>query len=157
MEILLTIVAVLLLLCGVAGCILPVLPGSPLAYGGLLLLQLIGKAEFTTTQLIVWLLIVVVLQIADYFTPILGSKYSGGSEYGNRGCLAGTLLGLLFMPWGIVFGPFVGAVVGELLGGRDLNMAIRSGIGSLVGFLLGTILKIIVCLYFLIQGIVAIV
>jgi uncharacterized protein YqgC (DUF456 family) len=71
--------------------------------------------------------------------------------------VAGTLLGLFFMPWGIVVGPFVGAVAGEMLGGSDLSHAIRAGIGTLFGFLVGTLLKVIVCFYFLVQGIAAIV
>ena len=67
--------------------------------------------------------------------------------------MAGTLLGLFFMPWGVIVGPFIGAVVGEMLGGQDLSHAIRAGIGTLLGFLFGTLLKVIVCFYFLVQGI----
>ena len=67
--------------------------------------------------------------------------------------MAGTLLGLFFMPWGVIVGPFIGAVVGEMLGGQDLSHAIRAGIGTLLGFLVGTLLKVIVCFYFLVQGI----
>ena len=141
---------------GIAGCILPVLPGIPLSYAGILLLHFSTSAQFTEFQLIVWLLVVIVLQILDYFTPMLGSKYSGGTEYGNRGCIAGTILGLFFLPWGIILGPFFGAVIGEMLGGRDLNQALKSGIGSLVGFIFGTLAKIVVGCYFLYQGIVAI-
>lgn len=153
MDILLSIIALLLLIAGIAGCVLPVLPGPPLAYGGLLLLHITERVEFSPSQLLGWLAIVIVLQVLDYVTPILGSKYSGGTEYGNRGCLAGTILGLFFMPWGIILGPFLGAVAGELLGGRDMAHAVRAGFGSLIGFMLGTLLKIIVCFYFLIQGI----
>lgn len=153
MEILWIILAVLLLVGGIAGCILPVLPGAPLSYAGLLLLHFTGIAEFSDAQLIFWLLIVIGLQVLDYLTPILGSKYSGGTEFGNRGCFAGTIIGLLFMPWGIVVGPFIGAVLGELFGGRRLPEAIRAGIGSFLGFLVGTMLKIVVCFYFLVQGI----
>lgn len=153
MDILLSIIALLLLIAGIAGCVLPVLPGPPLSYGGLLLLHITERVEFSPSQLLGWLAIVIVLQVLDYVTPILGSKYSGGTEYGNRGCLAGTILGLFFMPWGIILGPFLGAVAGELLGGRDMAHAVRAGFGSLIGFMLGTLLKIIVCFYFLIQGI----
>lgn len=156
-DVLIFSLAFLLLIGGIAGCILPILPGAPLSYGGLLLLQFTGKADFSTAQLVSWLVIVIVLQVIDYITPLMGSKYSGGTDFGNRGCIAGTLLGLFFMPWGIIFGPFIGAVAGELLGGRDLPHAIKSGIGSLIGFLLGTLLKVIVCFYFLVQGIAAIV
>lgn len=157
MDILLIVIAILLLIAGIAGCILPILPGPPLSYAGLLLLHFTDRTDFSTVHLIGWLITVIVLQVLDYITPIIGSKYGGGSEFGNRGCIAGTLIGLFFMPWGIVMGPFLGAVAGELLGGSDLPHAIRAGIGSLVGFLLGTLLKVIVCFYFLVQGISAIV
>lgn len=148
MEILLVLLSFLCLLAGLAGCVLPVLPGPPLAYAGLLLLQWSGHADFPTGQLVVWLLVVAIVQVLDYFVPMLGSKWSGGSRWGTRGCLAGTLVGLFFMPWGILVGPFAGAVVGELLGGRQMGRALRSGFGSLLGFLLGTVLKCVVCGYF---------
>ena len=151
MDIFLIILSFLLLIGGIVGCILPLLPGPPLSYAGILLLHFTDKAHFTSTQLIVWLVIVVVLQVVDYITPMLGSKYSGGTSFGNRGCMAGTILGLFFMPWGIIVGPFIGAVAGELLGGRDLANAIRAGIGCLLGFLVGTLLKVVVCFYFLVQ------
>ena len=153
MDKLLIVFAFLLLVAGIAGCVLPMLPGVPLAYAGLLLLHLTDKIHFTTHQLIIWLIVVIVLQVVDYITPLLGSKYSGGTSFGNRGCMAGTILGLFFMPWGVIVGPFIGAVAGEMMGGQDLPHAIRSGIGTLLGFLFGTLLKVIVCFYFLVQGI----
>ena len=157
MDILIMVLAIILMVGGIAGCVLPILPGAPLAYAGLLLLHFTGLAHFSTAQLIVWLIVVVVLQVVDYITPLLGSKYSGGTSLGNRGCVAGTLLGLFFMPWGIILGPFLGAVAGEMMGGSDFPYAVRAGIGTLIGFLLGTLLKVIVCFYFLVQGIAVIV
>lgn len=156
-DVLIYVFSFLLLVGGIAGCVLPVLPGLPLSYAGLLLLHFTDRVVFSTTQLVSWLIIVIVLQVVDYVTPLLGSKYSGGTDFGNRGCMAGTILGLFFMPWGIILGPFLGAVAGEMLGGRDLPHAIKAGIGSLVGFLLGTLLKVVVCFYFLVQGIAVIV
>ena len=157
MDILIMVLAIILMVGGIAGCVLPILPGAPLAYAGLLLLHFTGLAHFSTAQLIVWLIVVVVLQVVDYITPLLGSKYSGGTSFGNRGCVAGTLLGLFFMPWGVILGPFLGAVAGEMMGGSDFPHAVRAGIGTLIGFLLGTLLKVIVCFYFLVQGIAVIV
>ena len=157
MDILIMVLAIILMVGGIAGCVLPILPGAPLAYAGLLLLHFTGLAHFSTAQLIVWLIVVVVLQVVDYITPLMGSKYSGGTSFGNRGCVAGTLLGLFFMPWGIILGPFLGAVAGEMMGGSDFPHAVRAGIGTLIGFLLGTLLKVIVCFYFLVQGIAVIV
>ncbi len=153
MDVLIYVLSFLLLVGGIAGCVLPILPGAPLGYAGLLLLHFTGRADFSTTQLVTWLIIVVILQVVDFITPLLGSKYTGGSEFGNRGCVAGTLIGMFFLPWGIIVGPFFGAVAGEMLGGSDLSHAIRAGIGSLIGFLVGTLLKVIVCFYFLVQGV----
>ena len=153
MDVLIYVLSFLLLVGGIAGCVLPILPGAPLGYAGLLLLHFTGRADFSTTQLVTWLIIVVILQVVDFITPLLGSKYAGGSEFGNRGCVAGTLIGMFFLPWGIIVGPFIGAVAGEMLGGSDLSYAIRAGIGSLIGFLVGTLLKVIVCFYFLVQGV----
>ena len=148
-DILLIILGFLCLLGGLAGCILPVLPGPPLAYAGMLLLHFTERVQFTTIELIVWLVLVVVIQVLDYFVPLLGAKYSGGSRWGERGCLAGTLIGLFFMPWAIILGPFVGAIIGVLAGGRATKDALRSGFGSLVGFLLGTFIKCVLCGYFI--------
>ena len=149
MEVLIAILAVLAGVIGILGSVLPALPGPPLAYGGMLLLHFTDRVQFGTTQLVVWLVLVVVVQVLDYFVPLLGAKYSGGSRWGERGCLAGTLIGLFFMPWGIILGPFLGAFIGELLGGRETKEALRSGLGSLVGFLLGTAVKCALCGYFL--------
>lgn len=148
-DIILIILGILCLLVGLAGCILPALPGPPLSYAALLLLHFTDKVQFSTTQLVVWLIVVVVIQVLDYFVPMLGSKYTGGTRWGTRGCMAGILVGLFFMPWGIILGPFLGAFIGELLGGSDKKLALKSGIGSLIGFLLGTVLKCAVCGYFI--------
>ena len=155
MDIILIILGILCLIAGLVGCFLPILPGPPVAYTGLLLLHFTDKVQFTTAELLIWLLIVVIAQILDYFIPMLGSKYSGGSRWGTRGCLAGTLIGLFFMPWGIILGPFLGAFIGELLGGQETGQALKSGLGSLLGFLFGTVLKCVIVGYFIWQFVAA--
>lgn len=149
MSTILIVLAFLLVLGGLAGCILPMLPGPPLAYAGLLLAHFTDNIEFSWGQLLSWLVLVIILQVLDYITPMLGSKYSGGSEHGNRGCIAGTILGLFFMPWGIVAGPFLGAVAGEMLGGRDFPQALKAGFGTFLGVIFGVLLKLCLCLYYL--------
>ncbi len=143
MDIVLIVLGVIALLIGVAGCVLPVLPGPPFAYLALLLLHFTDRVQFSWMQLLVWLVIVVVVQVLDFIVPMLGTKYFGGSKWGKNGCIIGTVIGVFFMPWGIVIGPFLGALIGELLAGHTSSEAIRSGIGSLIGFLLGTMLKVI--------------
>jgi len=155
MELFLIVVSFILIIVGLLGCILPVLPGPPLAYVGLLLAHVTDKVEFSAMQLFCWFLLVIILQVLDYLTPMLGSKYTGGSEYGNRGSIAGTILGLFFLPWGIIVGPFIGAVLGELLGGRDLPKALKAGLGTFFGVVFGVLLKMVLCLFFLYKLIVA--
>ena len=145
MDIIWIIVGAICLLVGLAGCFLP------LSYVGMILLHLTDKVQFTATQLIVWAILVIIVQVLDYLTPLIGTKYSGGSKWGNRGCIAGTVIGIfLFPPWGIIFGPLVGAVIGELLGGKLTHEALKAGLGAFVGFLLGVILKVSLCGYFVV-------
>lgn len=147
MDIFLIGLSIICLVVGLLGCILPMLPGPPLAYVGLLLLHATEYAQFSSTQLWSCLFAVIVVQILDYITPILGSKYSGGTKWGNWGCVIGTIMGVFFLPLGIIIGPFIGAIAGELLGGRGLSQAMKAGLGSLVGFLLGTVVKLLLCGY----------
>lgn len=148
MDILFLVLGILCLIVGLVGCIIPMLPGPPVSYAGIIFLELTQYASFSNFQLIFWLLLVITVQILDYFVPMLGAKYSGSSNGGKRGCLIGTIVGLFFMPWGIILGPFLGAIIGELMEGRNSNEALKSGIGSLIGFLLGTVSKCILCGYF---------
>ena len=151
MDMIFIILSSLCLLAGLLGCVLPALPGPPISYIGLLLLHFTDKVQFSTTQLLVWLVIVGIIQLLDYFIPMLGTKYSDGSKWGSWGAFIGSILGVFFLPWGLLAGPFLGAVMGELLGDRSLQQALKSGIGSLLGFLFGTILKLVLCTYFIVQ------
>ncbi len=155
MDIILIVLAVLCLIVGLIGCVAPMLPGPPIAYVGMLLLHFTDAIHFTSAQLVIGAVLVVVTLVLDYVVPALGAKYVGGSKWGAWGCTIGTLLGMFFMPWGLLLGPFLGAVVGELMAGRNSGEAIRSGLGSLLGFLFGTVLKIVVCFYFIYTAIVA--
>ena len=134
MDILLIILGILCLLTGLAGCFLPVLPGPPVSYVGLLLLHFTDKIHFSTTHLILWALLVIIVQVLDYVTPMLGTKYSGGGKWGN---------------WGVLIGPFAGAVIGELLGGKKSVEAFKAGVGAFVGFLFSVVVKVSVCGYFI--------
>ena len=157
MDIFLIIVAGILVVLGFLGCILPVLPGVPLSYIGILLLHFTSKVQFSTQFLIIWAVIVVVIQVLDYFIPILGTKKFGGSKWGAWGSAIGVVVGLFFGPWGIILGPFLGAVVGELLSGRASQDALKAGFGSFIGFLVGTVTKLIVSgflIYYYIEALV---
>lgn len=144
METLLIILAFACIIIGIIGSVLPVLPGVPLSYGGILLLHFTEKVQFSTQFLIFWAVIVIIVQLLDYYVPIWGTKKFGGSKRGIWGCAIGMVVGLFFGPWGIVLGPFVGAIVGELSGGKQTQEAIKAGFGSFMGFLLGIVSKLIV-------------
>ena len=145
MDYLLIAFGILFIISGILGSILPVLPGPPLSYVGLLLLHFTSRYEFSTRFLITLGLITVVVYVLDYLIPVWGTQQAGGSKRGVWGSTIGLVIGLvLFPPFGIIIGPFVGAVLGELSGGKQSKEALRSGVGSFVGFLLGTLLKLIV-------------
>ena len=115
MDIFLIVLGAICLLIGFLGCILPILPGVPLSYLGLLLLHWTDRASFSWQFLTVWAVIVVVIQVLDYFIPAWGTKKFGGTKWGVWGSTLGLLVGMFLGPWGIIIGPFVGAVIGELL------------------------------------------
>ena len=145
MDIFLIILGAICLLVGILGCVLPVLPGVPLAYCGLLLLHATDKVQFSWQFLVIWAVVTIVVQVLDSVVPIWGSKKFGGSKMGVWGSTLGLLVGLFFGPWGIVLGPFLGAVVFELIDGKNTRLALKAGWGSFVGLMTGTILKLICC------------
>ena len=148
MDILLITLGILCLIIGLIGCILPMLPGPPVAYVGLILLHLTDRVQLSITELLVCLLLVIIVQVLDYIIPMLGTKYTGGGgKWANRGTLIGTIVGMFFLPWGIIIGPFVGAFLGASKDGQDNTQALKAGIGSLLGFLFGTVLKFVICGY----------
>ena len=159
MDIALVVLAGILIILGVVGCFLPVLPGPPLSFAGILLLHFSSHAQFSTTFLIVVGTVALVVSVLDYLVPVLGAKRFGGSRLGIIGCIVGLVAGIfIFPPIGILIGPFIGAIAGELINGDDLQQAVKSGFGSLVGYLLGTGVKLAVSLtlgYFYVDGLIS--
>ncbi len=141
METLWIIFGFILILTGLIGSFLPVIPGPPISYGGLLLLHFLGGLTFSITILITYALLSVLLLFLDYYLPIWTTKKFGGSKAGQWGATIGVLVGLFVGPWGIVLGPLVGAYIGELIMGRSNQDAWQSAKGAFLGFLLGTGLK----------------
>ena len=144
------------MILGIAGCLLPVLPGPPLSYLGLLAIHLTSKIDFSSKFLISWGIIVILVSILDYVIPIWGTKFFGGSKYGVWGSMVGLLAGLFIPPIGIIVGPFIGAVAGEMLAGNKQN-ALKAGFGSFIGFIAGTVVKMLVSLIMLYYFIAALI
>lgn len=145
MEIALYIISGLLIVTGLVGCILPALPGLPLAYAGILALHFTERVQFTTGELIFLTSIMIVAQVLDYILPAWLTKKVGGSRLGTVGSIVGLIVGLFFPPFGLILGPFLGAIIGELMNGEGTKTALKSGMGSFIGFILTTGLKMCVC------------
>ncbi|MDM7925994.1 MAG: DUF456 domain-containing protein [bacterium] len=150
MDWLLLILGLLLMPLGVAGCVLPVLPGPPLCFAGLLLVHFTRFAEFSESLLFTAGGLVVAMQIIDTYTPAWGAKKYGGTKRGEVGSILGLLAGLFLLPplgpFGLVTvigGPFLGAYVAELTGEAGHAKALSSAFGTFVGFIAGTLLRVI--------------
>jgi hypothetical protein len=135
---------ILLMAVGILGCVLPFLPGPPLNYIGLLMLHFTSGYQFSNRFLLIWAMVTVTVFTLDYIIPVWGTKKFGGSKRGIWGSVIGLVAGLFFFPpFGIIIGPFIGAVIGELSAGKDSGTALKAGFGSFVGFVAGTFLKLV--------------
>ncbi|MFP4488647.1 MAG: DUF456 domain-containing protein [Bacteroidales bacterium] len=155
-DYLLLALAIAVMIIGIIGCLVPVLPGPPLSFTGLLILHFTRFAEFSVNILIILGSASVLVAVFDYIVPIWGTKKFGGTKNGIRGATIGLVVGLFFGPAGIIFGPFIGAVLGELLYKSDFYYAIRAGTGSLIGFMAGIGLKLatsLIITFYFIRGI----
>lgn len=140
------IIGILLMLAGIAGSVLPMLPGPPLCYFALLIQQFRPEKPFSLSFLLIWGVVVALVVVLDYLVPIYGTKRFGGTKYGVWGCGLGLLAAFWMGPLGIVLGPLLGAFLGEYLANKDAKVATRAAIGSFAGFAFGTVMKLVACL-----------
>lgn len=149
-SIILCIAAGVLLLAGFLGTFVPVLPGAPLAWAGLLAAHFSQYNDIPVLWLIITAIIAVVVSIADNFFPVTMTKKFGGSKYATTGATIGLIIGFFTGPWGIILGPFLGALVGEFINKEGKNDGVlKAAFGAFMGFLLGTGLKMITVLGFI--------
>lgn len=138
--------AILALVCGaagIAGAVLPVVPGPALSYFGMLCACRTDASALTGGSMWLWGIVTVAVTVLDYVLPAYFSRMFGGSRAGMIGATVGVFAGMLLLgPAGILIGPFAGAVAGELLHERqNLHRAVKVGAGSLVSFFVGTGMK----------------
>ena len=149
MDITLAVLGAALVLVGFIGSILPIIPGPPISWAGLLLLKWTDFVDDhgAAYENALWILLffVILVTILDYVVPIMGTKKFGGSKRGVWGATIGVVVGLFFGPLGIIIGPFLGAYIGEISTGKKDKDALRAAWGSFMGFLLGVGLKLMVC------------
>lgn len=153
MDTFLLITGFLLMIVGIVGSLIPVLPGPPIGWVGLLLLYLTSIVPMDWLVLGIALGFAIVISILDYVIPAIGTKKSGGTKYGMWGTTLGLIFGLFFIPIpsGFLIGAFGGAFIGEMLyDSKDTNRATKAAFGSFLGFLTSTFIKLLVSFVFLI-------
>ncbi|QYA24468.1 DUF456 domain-containing protein [Gramella sp. MT6] len=151
MEIILLIIAGVFMILGVLGSFLPVLPGVPLSWMGLLIFYLIPEIEMNYLFLGITLAVTVIIYVLDLVIPALGTKRFGGSRKGMIGATIGLVVGIFApIPFAILIGPFVGAFIGEIINKSDSRTAGKAAFGSFVGLLASSFMEFIVTFAFLI-------
>ncbi len=144
MDIILVIIGIILIFVGIAGCVLPIIPGPPISFIALIVLQFTKYADFSTEFLVFFASLATIVTVLDYIVPIWGTKKFGGSKAGIWGATIGMIIGLfMFPPFGIIIGPFVGAFIAESIKGASNDKSLKAAFGSLIGFMLGIGLKLI--------------
>lgn len=140
----LIIFGLLVALVGLAGCIIPLIPGPPLSFLALVILSFVRNWKpFSPTFLIIMAGLTLGVTISDYLVPIGGARKYGASGPGVWGSVIGMFIGLfLFPPWGMIIGAVLGALVGELLAGKKGKQVLRAGWGVILGNVVTTGLKL---------------
>ncbi|NII11886.1 DUF456 domain-containing protein [Oleiagrimonas sp. C23AA] len=144
MDVGLYVLSVLLVLAGLAGAILPALPGIPILFGGLWLAAWVDGYQHVGGG---WLAVIAVVGalalLVDFLAGVIGAKRVGAQPAALWGSALGTVIGLFFGLPGLIFGPFLGALAGELCSGSSVLRSAHVGVSTWVGLLLGTLTKII--------------
>ena len=148
LEITLLLISALALVAGIVCCFIPILPGPLIAYAGLLCMIPTEKSP-SVSVLCLFGVVVVLVAVLDYVVPAMGAKKFNCSKFGVWGCMIGTIAGVFFLPFGLLLGPFLGAVAGELIARKTFAAALKGGVGAFLGFLTSVFLKVAACLLML--------
>jgi uncharacterized protein YqgC (DUF456 family) len=142
-HLLLNIIAAVLVIVGLAGAMVPMLPGIPLIFGGLWTAAAADHYRHVGTGWLIAIACIAALGLAlDFGAAALGAKRIGASPQAVSGALIGTIVGLFFGLPGLLFGPFVGALLGELSAGRNLQRSTHVGVAAWIGLIFGTVVKL---------------
>ena len=149
-DIILLILGIVLCMAGIVGSFIPIIPGPITSWVGILILNLTSAVDFNFYFVIITLIIAVIISALDYIIPIVGVKKLGGSKGGLIGASIGLVRGFIILgPLGILCGPFVGAVTGEIINKKNLKQSIKPALGSLVGILIGSGIKFCLSMVYL--------
>lgn len=156
MNTVLIVIAILCAIIGIIGSIVPGLPGPPIAWVAMLLINFTSLEGFSTNMLVIFAVVAAIITVLDYVVPIWGTTKFGGTKAGAKGSTWGLVVSVIVLPLlgitpgpfgivGILGGPFVGAYIGEMKAGNRDN-ALRAAFGSFIGFLAGTFMKLAYCI-----------
>ncbi|BCL77436.1 membrane protein [Jeongeupia sp. HS-3] len=141
------LLSILLILIGLAGTLLPMLPGTPFIFGGMLLAAWAeGFARVGWVPLLILGALLMLSMLLDFVAGALGAKRVGASAQAIWGAMIGAIIGIAGGLIGLIIGPFIGAVLGEYLARRDLYQAGRVGVATWIGLLIGAAAKIAIAL-----------
>lgn len=143
MEYIIVILAIVAGCTGIAGALIPALPGPPLSFVGLLLLLLCDNNEIGIAPIVTAGVMAVVITILDYVAPLWLTKKKGGTKYGMWGAAIGMVAGIFAGPLGIVLCPFIGAFIGELMAKSPTDKALKTAFISFAAFMLTTGIKFV--------------
>ena len=150
MDIFLLVLAGALMVLGILGSFLPMLPGIPLSWLGILLLYLTSYLPMNYTFLGITFLVALIIFALQYAIPALGTKYLGGSKFGMIGASLGLVIGIFTpIPFAILIGPFVGAYIGEIINKSDSRTALKAASGSFIGLLASSFMEFVVTVIYL--------
>ncbi|TVZ25818.1 hypothetical protein JM83_0749 [Gillisia sp. Hel_I_86] len=151
MDLILIIVGGILMIVGILGSFLPVLPGVPISWLGLLVLHLAPSIPINYWLLGVTLVIAILIYALNLVIPAMGTKRFGGSKFGMIGATIGLIVGLITpIPFGVLIGPFVGAFIGEIINKSNSRSALKAAFGSFIGFLASSFMEFVIAFGFLI-------
>jgi len=144
-EILLIIIGLVIAIVGLIGCIIPAIPGPPLNFLSLVILELAFENAFPMDFYFLWGGITIVVVVLDYVLPIMGAKVYRASNYGIWGSIIGMIAGIIFFPpFGMILGLFIGAVIGELIAGKKEWEALKVGTVTFIASMMMILIKLAV-------------
>lgn len=150
MDIILVFLAAFLIILGILGSILPVLPGVPISWVGLLVFYLSPSVPVNYWFLGITLIIAIFIYVLNLLIPAMGTKRYGGSKPGMIGATLGLVVGLFSpIPFGVIIGSFVGAFIGEIINKSNRKSALKAAFGSFIGFLASSFMELLVAFSFL--------
>jgi len=152
------VITIIVILIGIAGTIVPLIPGIPLIFIAIASYGWYEGFQTISTKYIVIMAALTLLSLlVEYLGSTMGAKYFGSGKYGVYGALIGTLLGLfIFPPAGLLIGPWVGAIAGEMISGKEFSVAAKTGVGTIIGLFSGIALNLILAVIMFISFLIVV-